>query len=113
MFAYGETLNEEIIRDWVKSMKVTDGSDRENGQKWTVDQCYDVGNKIGIDWNKHSKYEWYAVINMVYSDSYKTAKSFGLQDDPIFFGRLAKDWLCDEDAGSDKLYNYYFSVINS
>lgn len=109
--AYGDTLSNDVITDWVKSMKVTDGSDREHGQKWTVDQCYEVGQKIGFDFNKHSKYEWYAVMNMMYSDYYKSAKSVNMQDDPLFFARLSRDWLCDSDAVDNKLFNYYFSVV--
>lgn len=109
--AYGEKLSNDILIEFVKSMSVTDGSDRENGQKWSVDQAYDIGSKLGVDWNKHSKYEWYCVLNMCYSDYYKTAKSVGMQDDPMFFGRLAKDWICDNDTAENKLYNYYFSVI--
>lgn len=110
--AYGEKLSQEIITEWVKTMKITDGSeDRHNGQKWTVDQCYEIGNKLGMDWNKHNKYEFYAVMNMEYSDKYKTAKKYGLEADPMYFGSLAKDWLCDSDVKENKLYNYYFDVV--
>lgn len=109
--AYGNKLSNEVITDWVKSMAVTDGSEREHGQKWSVDQCYEVGQKIGFDFNKHSKYDWYAVMNMMYSDNFKTAKAFSLHDDPMFYARLAKDWLCDSDAMKNKLFNYYFSVV--
>lgn len=110
--AYGEKLTPEVLTEWVKNMAVTDGSDRSNGQKWTVDQCYEIGTKLNFDWNKHNKYEWYAVMNMEYSDRYNTAKRFGLQDDPVYFGSLAKDWLCDKDVDvSKKLYNYYFDVV--
>jgi len=109
--AYGERITKELAEEWVKAMKVTDGSDRMNGQKWTSEQTYEVGSKIGIDWNVCSKTDFYIVMNMMYSDNYKTAKSVGLSEDPIFFARLAKDWLCDEDAGKNKLYNYYFNVI--
>lgn len=111
--AYGETITPDTLVDWVKCMAVTDGSDRENGQKWSVEQCTEIGNKLNVDWNKWSKYEWYAVMNMMYSDCYRTAKAFNLESDPMFYGRLAKDWLCDEDSGENKLYNYYFDVINS
>ena len=110
--AYGEKLTPELLTEWVKNMAVTDGSDRINGQKWTVEQCYEIGNKFNFDWNKHNKYEWYAVMNMEYSDRYNTAKRFGLQDDPMYFGSMAKDWLCDKDVDvSKKLYNYYFDIV--
>lgn len=108
--AYGEKLSNEILTDWVKGMAVTDGSNRTNGQKWTVEQTTEIGNKLSVDWNKISKYEWYGVVNMMYSDCYKTAKAVNMESDPVFFGRLAKDWLCDVDT-KNKLYKYYFSVV--
>lgn len=107
---YGEKINKELAESWVHSMSVADDTGVD-GQHWTVDQCYDVGNKVGIDWNKHSKWEWYVVLNMMYSDYAKTASALGMKDDPMFFARLGKDWLCDSDAGENKLYNYYFNVV--
>lgn len=110
--AYGEKLSQEVLTEWVKSMAVTDGDEtRTNGQKWTLEQTTDVGNKLGIDWAKINKYEFYAVMNMEYSDRYKTAKKFGLENDPMYFGSSAKDWLCDTDVKDNKLYNYYFDVV--
>lgn len=110
--AYGEKINKELAEIWVKSMDKVDDS-QPDGQHWTVDQCYDVGNKVSVDWNKWNKWEWYCVLNMMYSDYYKTAKVLGMQDDPMFFARLGKDWLCDSDAGENKLYNYYFNVVSA
>lgn len=110
--AYGHRLSNDILMDWVKSMAITDGSDRPDGQMWSVDQCAEYGTKHGIDWNKHSKYEWYAIMNMMYSDFYNVAKSVEMSDNPDFFARMGKSWLCDEDYhGENKLYDYYFSVI--
>lgn len=107
---YGEKINKELAEAWVHSMDKANETDVD-GQHWTVDQCYDVGNKVSVDWNKHSKWEWYVVLNMMYSDYYKTAVALGMQDDPMFFARLGKDWLCDKDASENKLYNYYFNVV--
>ena len=110
--AYGEKLSPEVITEWVKSMDITDGDEeRHNGQKWTLEQTTEVGNKLGVDWNKMNKYEFYAVMNMEYSDRYKTAKKFGLENEPSYFGSMAKDWLCDSDVKSNKLFNYYFDVV--
>lgn len=108
---YGHTLTNEIIVEWVKSMKVTDGSERDNGQKWNVDSTTEAGNKIGIKWDKINKYEFYGAMNMMYSDHYGTAEAYDHAGDPLFFARLAKDFLCDEDAGENKMFNYYFNVI--
>lgn len=108
---YGKTICKELAEKWVKSMAITDGSDRENGQKWTIEQTSEVGNKIGIDWNKITKIDWYSAMNMVYSDFYGVAKYAEKQSDVTFFAKMAKSWLNDEDVGENKLYNYYFKVI--
>lgn len=109
--AYGSMITRELADMWVHAMDVTDGSDREHGQKWSMEQTTEYGNKVSMDWTKHSKCDFYIVMNMVYSDNFKTAKAVSMQDDPMFFARLSKDWLCDSDAGENKLYNYYFNVI--
>lgn len=109
--SFGETLQPEIITAWVHSMAVTDGSDRTDGQKWSVDTTTEQGNKIDVDWDKCTKYEFYAAMNMAYSDNYAVAKAFGLQDDPGYFARMAKAFLCDTDAQPDKLFKYYFNVV--
>lgn len=113
--AYGEKLSNDILVEWVKSMAITDGNtERSNGQKWTVEQCMDYANKLNVDWNKITKYEWYAVMNMEYSDKYMTAKRFGLQEDPMYFASSAKDFLCDKDSKdepSERLYKYYFNLV--
>lgn len=108
--AYGTSITKELAESWVKSMSVVD-NEQADGQKWTVDQCYEVGNKIGMDWNKHSRWCWYVVMNMMYSDYFKTARYVEKIGDPVFFAHLAKDWLEDDDVIENKLYNYYFSLV--
>ena len=109
--AYGRTITKSLADHWVKMMSVTDGSERTNGLKWTMEDTYEVGTKVGVDWHKIDKISWYIVMNMMYSDYFATAKSVQQEASPVFFAHLAKDWLCDEDAPADKLYRYYFKVI--
>lgn len=115
--AYGRTITKSLAEHWVKSMAITDGSNetegsvRTNGQKWTMEEAYEVGTKVGIDWHKVDKISWYIVMNMMYSDYFATAKSVQQEASSVYFARMAKDWLCDEDAPADKLYRYYFYVI--
>lgn len=111
--AYGETISKDLADSWVCSMAVTDGSERENGMKWNLESCVDVGNKIGIDWRIVPRCEWYAILNMMYSDFYKTAKYAERASDVLFYGNLARDWFADADAGETKTFDYYFSVICS
>lgn len=111
--AYGKKITRELADMWVKSMSITDGSERNNGIKWSLESASEVGNKIGFDWNKYSKIDFFVAMNMVYSDYFRSAKKYDLQNDSVYFAELAKDWLCDEDAPCDKLYKYYFNIICS
>lgn len=109
--AYGEHLTESICKSWVKSMAVTDGSDRTTGEKWSIDQTTEVGNKLQNNWNVINKWEWYAVMNAWYSDYYKTAKEFEVENEAEFFGMLAMDFFFDEDAKCKNPFNYYFTFV--
>ena len=109
--AYGENLSKELAEEIVKSMSVTDDSSRENGQKWNMDQTSSIGAEVGVDWNKIAKINFYVVMNMMYSDFRRTAEKVEYEDDPKFYAYLAKDWLCDDDASSDKLFRYIFKVL--
>lgn len=109
--AYGEHLTESICKSWVKSMAVTDGSERTTGEKWSIDQTTEVGNKLQNNWNVINKWEWYAVMNAWYSDYYKTAKEFEVENEAEFFGMLAMDFFFDEDAKCKNPFNYYFTFV--
>lgn len=110
--AYGKTISKELADEIVKGMAVTDGSDREHGMKWTMEQTTAVGNQIGINWNEIPKIDFYIAMNMEYSDRYKTAKHYELQDDPEYFAWSAKEyWFDDVDVKGDKLFKYIFTVL--
>lgn len=109
--AYGEHLTESICKSWVKSMAVTDGSERTTGEKWSIDQTTEVGNKLQNNWNVINKWEWYAVMNAWYSDYFKTAKEFEVENEAEFFGMLAMDFFFDEDAKCKNPFNYYFTFV--
>ena len=109
--AYGETVSKELAMMIVRQMAVTDGSERVDGEKWNIENTTQVGNDIGIDWNKISKVDFYFVMNMVYSDFYNFATKLEFQDDAKFYAYMAKDWLCDVDVPNKKLYKYIFNVL--
>ena len=109
--AYGPTISKDLAEQVVMDFAVTDGSERVNGQKWTMEQTSSVGSEIGIDWGKIPKINFYIAMNMCYSDYYKTGEKLELKDDPKLYAYLAKDWLCDSDTKPNKLYNYIFHVI--
>lgn len=86
--AYGEHLSRETCEQWVRSMEVKDGSGRNSGEKWSIEQTTEVGSKLGVNWSKMNKYEWYAGMNAFYSDFYRTSKKYELDGEPQFFGDL-------------------------
>ena len=105
--SYGEVLTRDVAEDWVKSMKVTDGSGRENGMKWSIEETTDVGKSVEIDWSKISKIDWFIVMNMEYSKHYHTASVFGNEDDPTWFAHIAKDEWC---GSTESVFDYYMDT---
>lgn len=101
--AYGNKLNETMARDWVNKL--------ESGQKWTMEQTSEVGHRVGVDWNKISKIEFWACMNAFYSDFTRTAKKYELLDEPEFFGDIVWDYFNDDDAHDKCPLNYYFSFV--
>lgn len=53
----------------------------------------------------HNKPDWYAAMNMAYSDYYNPKYS------TADYIELAKDWLNDQDVGKDKMLKYYLYVV--
>lgn len=102
----GKVITPELAKGFVYEMAVTDGSDRTSGEKWTMDDAKMVGDKYNVDWNSISKCEWYVVLNMMYSDYYRTGKKHGFIDSG-FYAELASDWFSDVDASPDKTFNYF------
>lgn len=103
---YGEHINKEIAMNLVEEMAVTDGSGRPTGEKWSYQESKDVGMKNGINFAQVDSYEWYVVLNMMYSDYYRTAKKHGFNDS-TFFAELASDWFSDVDAKENKTFCYF------
>lgn len=92
---YGEHLNEELAHKWVASMKNKDGS---HGEHWAMAQ---TDTSAG----HYCKYDWYAVLNMVYSDFYNP------KFDTTTYIELARCWMEDSDVGEGKTLQYYLHVV--
>ena len=101
--AYGTKLNESTCKTWVSNLP--------DGQKWTMEQTTEVGQRVGIDWSKMSKCEFWACMNAFHSDFMRTAKKYELQDEPEFFGDLVWDYFNDEDAHGKCPMTYYFTFV--
>ncbi len=97
-------LTKEKAQEWTKKMKNSDGS---SGPHWKMEQTNALMEKLGVSLNP---IEFYVAANMMYSDYCAVAKKFGL-DTPDFYGHMAKAFLEDKDAGSDKLKKYFEEVV--
>lgn len=81
---------------WVHSM----------GEHWALPQTTAEGAKIGVKFDKFNEYEWWAALNMIYSDFHSSDRTV------TDYVNLAHKFLCDDDGfdPSEKLYRYYTYV---
>lgn len=104
----GEVISPELATMLVSEMAITDGSDRTNGEKWTMSETQDVGDRLGVDWNRIIPCEWYVVMNMMYSDYYSVGKAHSMTD-WTFYAELTMAWFNDVDGKENKTFKYFFS----
>lgn len=81
----------------VSKMKNKDGT---TGEHWS----YDTTTRV-MDGDFHEA-DWYYVLNMIYSDYYKSGRT-----DETYIG-LAKDFLDDADAPEGKAKRYYKAMCD-
>ncbi len=55
--------------------------------------------------------EFFVAMNMMYSDYCKVFRKFGVGDKVDFYACMAKAFLDDKDAHTDKLARYYEYVV--
>lgn len=92
---HGYHLTDELAHNWVSHMENKDGT---HGEHWTIEQT----NQYADHYNK---YDWYAVMNMMYSDYYNP------RHDTSDYVEMAKDWLDDKDIEDGKTLKYYFYIV--
>lgn len=92
---YGKHLNNELAHKWVSEMENKDGT---RGEHWSIEQTSQYAGS-------YDKYDWYAVMNMMYSDYYNQRFDTGV------YVELAKDWISDKDVGDGKTLKYYMYVV--
>lgn len=93
-------MNLKKTKQIVKGLAVTDNTNRETGEKYSFESACELGESFGIDFNFVSRLEWYLILNLFYSDFYRTAELFKLPES--FFLSLAKEWFYDVDGDPDK-----------
>lgn len=97
-------MDTETAREWISHMRNADGS---TGEHWTLEQTSKVLLDKGLSCPAT---EFYATINMMWSDYAKVAEKFGVNN-LDFWSAMAAAFLEDKDAVSDKLIRYYSSVV--
>lgn len=98
-----EKLTMEEAAEWVAGMKNTD-PDHPTGEKWTMEQIKPIATKHGFT-SPDKQIEFWAVMNMMYSDYCETAKKHGVST-MDFYADMAKAWMHDKDAVENKTAAY-------
>ena len=99
-----EGMTAQIAEEWASKMQNEDGT---TGPHWSMDQVKTVMQQRGIDFDLP---EFYAALNMIYSDYVNVAKKLGISNIDFYVG-MAQAFLDDKDAGKDKLLRYYRNVV--
>lgn len=97
-------MDKETAEAWTQHMQNEDGS---TGPHWTMEQTKQVQSQKGIDCDP---VEFWAAMNMVYSDYCKVAKKLNVNNADFYAG-MAEAFLDDKDAQPDKLARYYEYVV--
>lgn len=101
---YGWHLTREQAAAWVSSMENADGT---HGGHWPMEQTEAVRKKNCIECDP---FMFYAAMNMMYSDYCKAAEKFNATG-ADFYAYMAKAFLDDKDAATNKLARYYHCVV--
>jgi hypothetical protein len=102
-------LDDRTLDMWAREL--TQEIEPVHQQKFKMDAVVKKAEEMGIRFDKFSPMEFYATVVMLVSDFGKT---LGMTNIDIYT-RLAKDWLCDPDAGvkyGEKLAAYYHNIAN-
>lgn len=100
----GMPMTKEIAEEWTENLKNEDGT---KGPHWSVDQVKQVMAQKGI---KAEPWEFYAVMNALYSDYCSVLKKYGMNKADVYVD-LTAAWLNDADAVKNKASTYYEHIV--
>ena len=103
IMVHGEHLDENMARDWVSNMINKDGT---HGEHYSWEVAKSLRDDYGI--SDISESEFYAVINMMWSDYYDVVRN-----DTDACVKLTKDWFYDKDGDKGKTYRYYKYILKN
>lgn len=94
----------EIAKEWTSHMKNEDGS---TGPHWSMEQVEKLISQRGLDCDP---YQFWAVMNAIYSDDVKVAKKHNVNTIDYYVDRTLA-WLNDKDAVKDKAAAYFEYIV--
>ena len=97
-------MTKERAEEWMKNLNNEDGT---TGAHWSYDQTTNLMRQKGYNFDP---IEFYAAINVMYSDYCKVAKKMNVNT-VDFFASMAEAFLADKDAVKDKLAAYYAHIV--
>lgn len=101
-------LTEQTAKEWVDSMENPEDKSKP-GEHWNMAQTTQVLKQMKLPYDP---VEFYAVMNMMYSDYFGVAKKYGQSTNTDFFVDMTKAWLDDSDtAAGDKKTEMYYSIV--
>ena len=102
-------MTREMAEEWVESMEGSDPA-KPSGGKWTMEQVKPIAQKYGVPTEGEKFYEFWAVMNAMYSDYYPVAKKYNVLT-PDYFADLAMAFINDKDAVEGKTAMYYECIV--
>lgn len=97
-------FNRDMAEEWTKKLENADGS---KGPHWTLDQAKQAMRQYDLICDP---YEFWAVLNAIYSDDCKVAQKHGVNTLEYYVDR-AEAWLHDKDANEGKAALYYTTIV--
>ena len=94
----------DLARQWVSSLKNADGS---TGPHWSFDETRQIQNQYNVLCDAAT---FYAVTNSLFSDFDPVLRKFNVSS-PEFYAMMAKSWIEDKDAVSDKTTAYWENIV--
>ena len=102
-------LTHEKAVKWVEGMESDDPA-IPHGGKWTMEQMKPVAIKYGVPTEGERFWEFWAIMNALYSDYYNVAKKHNVLS-PDFFADMAMAFINDKDAVKNKAAAYYDCIV--
>lgn len=102
-------FDREVAEEWVEGM-MNEDEQKPHGAKWDVAFLKPLAEKVGLPTEGEEFWEFYAVINSLYSDFCKVFKEYNFTN-PMGYAKLAKAWIRDKDAVDNKAMVYYECIV--